>query len=126
MPAKDYRLVVSGMMGNVYISKVSKTNPHLMLSDRREVPVSELYQCIEHFAKAKIAEGFSTLEVTEANGKPVFEIRLPNAKLEARKKEILSISQTLLPLAEAKQLYKDDSTHASLIDLLKKVIKLTS
>jgi hypothetical protein len=86
MPAKDYKLCVSGLMGTPFISKVSKTNPNLMLSDRRQVPLPEMYVAIEQFAKGQIKEGFSTLEVT-AGGKMVFEICLPNPKAEQREKD---------------------------------------
>lgn len=73
MSAQKYRLMVSGLMGNVYIGKTT-ANPHVMSSDRRLVPVDELYDTIIQHTIAKLKPGCNTLEITNEHGKPLVEI----------------------------------------------------
>jgi hypothetical protein len=82
MSAKNYKLVVSGMLGKAYIAKVSKTNPNLMLQDRAEIDESTMYQIIEQFAKSRIKEGFRDLQVRTEDGELVYEIVFPKEQMK--------------------------------------------
>ena len=79
MAAKDYKLCVSGIMGTVYIYKVSKTNPHLMLNDRRQVLDNEIIPVILHWANAQLKPEEDTLSIT-AGDKVVAEIKFLDKK----------------------------------------------
>jgi hypothetical protein len=87
MPAKDYKLCVSGLMGTVFISKVSKANPMLMLSDRVEIPENHFYQLIHQFADAKIDDGFSAWEVKNKDGSKYLTIDIHKDGAEIKEKE---------------------------------------
>jgi hypothetical protein len=75
MPAKDYKLCVSPLTGAIFISKISKKNPNVMLDDRVEVDENWFYFQLEQFLKAKLDKGATELEITKG-GKVVMEIKL--------------------------------------------------
>ena len=47
MAAKDYEICVSGLTSTLYLAKVSKRNPNVMLEDRREITESEILMLID-------------------------------------------------------------------------------
>lgn len=63
MPAKDYQLIVSALMGTPYIAKKSKRDKSTMLDDRRQVPQSEFIQAIIYWAQGRLKEKAHTLEL---------------------------------------------------------------
>lgn len=70
--AEKYRLVVSGLMGKVWIAKISKT-PHVMTTDRREVPRSEFIDTLLQWTYAQLDKDSDTLSIT-VDDKVVAEI----------------------------------------------------
>jgi hypothetical protein len=75
MPARDYKLCVSPLSGTVYISKVSKRNPNIMLDDRIEVDENTFLHQLEQYIKAKLKDGSDTIEVSVGD-KVVMELKL--------------------------------------------------
>lgn len=129
MPAKDYQIAVSPLTGTVFITKVSKTNKNLMLSDRVEFPKGHFYQIIEQFAKTNIAEGYSTLEVKDIKGNLVFELCLPNPKLAARHKKYRQIAEDILSATNGmsdEDILRMPGIPTTLISLAKMVQELTT
>ena len=51
MAAKDYKICCA--LFNAYISKVSKRNPNLMLTDRREITESEILMLVDWYMENK-------------------------------------------------------------------------
>ena len=51
MAAKDYKICCA--LFNAYIAKVSKRNPNLMLTDRREITESEILMLIDWYMENK-------------------------------------------------------------------------
>ena len=51
MAAKDYKICCA--LFNAYIAKVSKRNPNLMLTDRREITESEILMLIDWYMSNK-------------------------------------------------------------------------
>ena len=47
MSAQDYHICPA--LSNVYIAKISKRNPNLMLSDRREITENEILMLIDWY-----------------------------------------------------------------------------
>jgi hypothetical protein len=99
MPAKDYKLCVSGLMGTPFIAKVSKTNKNLMLSDRREIPKPEMYVAVEQFFKADLEKDNSIVQVT-AGGKLIYEVHFPDKKADKRRAEMHKVATTVLELTK--------------------------
>lgn len=85
MPAKDYKLAVSGLGGKAYITKVSKVNPHLMLSDRVALDDGVALQFIEEFAKHRVTKTESIMQCKDIDGKLIYEVHFPDAASEERK-----------------------------------------
>lgn len=80
MAAKNYKLMVSGLGGKVYIGKTTKT-PHVMSSDRVEVPEDEFINAVLVWAQAKIKKGYNTLDITGENDERCFKIVIEDKKL---------------------------------------------
>ena len=53
MAAKDYEICVSGLTSTLYLAKVSKRNPNVMLEDRREITESEILMLIDCYTNNK-------------------------------------------------------------------------
>ena len=53
MAAKDYEICVSGLTSTLYLAKVSKRNPNVMLEDRREITESEILMLIDCYMNNK-------------------------------------------------------------------------
>lgn len=53
MAAKDYEICVSGLTSTLYLAKVSKRNPNLMLKDRREITESEILMLVDWYMENK-------------------------------------------------------------------------
>ena len=51
MAAKDYKICCA--LFNAYIAKVSKCNPNLMLTDRREITESEILMLVDWYMENK-------------------------------------------------------------------------
>ena len=51
MAAKDYKICCA--LFNAYIAKVSKRNPNLMLTDRREITESEILMLLDWYMDNK-------------------------------------------------------------------------
>ena len=51
MAAKDYKICCA--LFNAYIAKVSKRNPNLMLTDRREITESEILMLVDWYMENK-------------------------------------------------------------------------
>jgi hypothetical protein len=65
MAIKDYRLLVSGLMGNIYLSRISKTQNNLMIGDRRLVPENEFINAVIEWGKSRLPDGSFDLEIRE-------------------------------------------------------------
>ena len=56
MAAKDYEIRVSGLTSTLYLAKVSKRNPNVMLDDRREITEGEILMLIDCYMSNKCQE----------------------------------------------------------------------
>lgn len=75
MPASNYKLRVSALMGTVYITKVAKNN-NVMLDDRIEVPESEFIKAILDWSESKIEKGDNEVSIKNSTGKEIAFIKL--------------------------------------------------
>ena len=78
MAAKDYKICCA--LFNAYIAKVSKRNPNLMLTDRREITESEILMLVDWYMENKCQEeeykdGVVCFESVVQEGK-IIEIQL--------------------------------------------------
>lgn len=80
MAAKNYKLMVSGLGGKVFIGKPTKT-PHVMSSDRVVVPEEEFINAVLVWAIAKIKKGDNVLAITGENDERCFKIIIEDKKL---------------------------------------------
>lgn len=129
MPAKDYKLVVSELGGKAYITKVSKTNPNLMLSDRVALDDGVALQFIEEFAKHRITETKSIMQCKDINGNLIYEVHFPNAASIERKANMNKIAVEII--AQTANMSEEDILRmpgipTTLISLAKMVQKLTT
>lgn len=76
--AEKYRLCVSGLMGTVYIAKLTKT-PYIMSQDRRKVPIEEFISAILQYTLSQIKEKDDTMSIT-IDEKVVAEIKIIDRK----------------------------------------------
>ena len=53
MAAKDYEICVSGLTSTLYLAKVSKRNPNVMLDDRRKISEGEILMLIDCYMSNK-------------------------------------------------------------------------
>ena len=53
MAAKDYKICVSWLTSTLYLAKVSKRNPDVMLDDRREISEGEILMLIDCYMSNK-------------------------------------------------------------------------
>ena len=53
MAAKDYEICVSGLTSTLYLAKVSKRDPNVMLDDRREISEGEILMMIDCYMSNK-------------------------------------------------------------------------
>ncbi len=65
--AEKYKLLVSGLGGNVYIAKETK-QPHVMGLDRRVVPKGEFINAILQWTVPQLEKKADTLQITGPNG----------------------------------------------------------
>ena len=56
MAAKDYEICVSGLTSTLYLAKVSKRNPNVMLEDRRKITEGEILMLIDCYMDKKCQE----------------------------------------------------------------------
>ena len=56
MAAKDYEIRVSGLTSTLYLAKVSKRNPNVMLEDRRKITEGEILMMIDCYMDKKCQE----------------------------------------------------------------------
>ena len=77
--ADKFRLLVSGLMGKVWIAKLTKT-PHVMGDDRREVPKAEFINAILQWTIPQLKKGSDTLSIT-LEGKVIAEIVIKDRTL---------------------------------------------
>lgn len=74
MAAKDYQLCLG--MTNAYVSKVSKKDPNLMLSDRRLLSDEEILSLIHWWAQARKNKTGNNVQTITAGGEKVVEVVL--------------------------------------------------
>ena len=74
MAAKDYQLCLG--MTNAYISKVSKKDPNLMLSDRRLLSDEEILSLIHWWAQVRKNKTGNNVQTITAGGEKVVEVVL--------------------------------------------------
>lgn len=86
MSAKDYKICPA--LWNIYIAKVSKKDPTLMLKDRRPLEEHEILGVIEWYAREYcIKNKTDEISVTK-NGKEIYTIKISGKLLEEVKKSI--------------------------------------
>ena len=56
MAAKDYEICVSDLTSALYLAKVSKRNPNVMLEDRRKITEGEILTLIDWYMDKKCQE----------------------------------------------------------------------
>ena len=56
MAAKEYESRVSGLTSTLYLAKVSKRNPNVMLEDRRKITEGEILMLIDCYMDKKCQE----------------------------------------------------------------------
>lgn len=76
---QDYSLLVSGLMGTVYIAKKTK-QPNIMSADRVKVPEGEFIDAVVTWAVARVKKGEDTLVIEDDNG-PIAEITITRKSL---------------------------------------------
>ncbi len=76
---ENYRLVVSGMMGSVYIAQLSK-KPGLMTSNRRKVPKEEFIAAVLQWTLAEIGDKKDGILSITVDDKVVAEIHIKDKK----------------------------------------------
>lgn len=77
--ADKFKLVVSGLMGKVWITKLTNA-PHIMSTDRREVPKSEFIDALLQWTYSQLKAGSDTLSIT-LEGKVIAEIIIKDRTL---------------------------------------------
>lgn len=86
MSAKDYKICPGWR--NIYIAKVSKRNPNLMLEDRRPISENEILGIIEWYARNySIEHKTSEIAITK-NGSEIYTIKISGELLKEVKNEI--------------------------------------
>ena len=86
MSAKDYKICPACF--NIYIAKVSKKDPCVMLKDRRPLEEHEILGIIEWYAREYcIKNKTDEISVTK-NGKEIYTIKISEKLLEEVKKSI--------------------------------------
>ena len=74
MAAKDYQICFGWK--NAYISKVSKKDPNLMLSDRRMLSDEEILSLIHWWAQVRKDKTGNNVQTITAGGEKVVEVVL--------------------------------------------------
>ena len=88
MAAKDYKICPA--LFNAYIAKVSKKDPNLMLSDRREITDSEIIALIIwKLDKFCIENKTDTMNII-VEGNPIVEIKAKEAILRVDKSKTIT------------------------------------
>ena len=86
MSAKDYKICPSWL--NIYIAKVSKKDPLVMLNDRRPLEEHEILGIIEWYARNYCIEHKTGEIGITKNGKEIYTIKISGELLEEVEKEI--------------------------------------
>jgi hypothetical protein len=81
--AEKYHLVVSGLMGTVFIAKLTK-EAHIMSLDRRKVPPSEFIDAVLQYTLAQLTGKSDTMSIT-LDGNVVAEVKIVDKKLLKQK-----------------------------------------
>lgn len=87
MSAQDYHICPGCF--HVYLAKVSKRNPNLMLSDRRIITDAEIFGLIEWKLRQFCFENKTDTMYINSNGKTTIEIKTTGDFLEEIKKELV-------------------------------------
>lgn len=86
MSAKDYKICLGWQ--DIFIAKVSKKNPNLMLEDRREINEGEILGIIEWYAKNYcINHRTDEIHVT-SEGSEIYTIKIGGKLLDEVKEKI--------------------------------------
>ena len=86
MSAKDYKICQACF--DIYIAKVSKKNPRIMLEDRRPLQEHEIIAIIEWYARNYCIEHKTSEIGITKNGKEFLSIKISGELLEEVKNEI--------------------------------------
>ena len=85
MAAKDYKICPA--LFNAYIAKVSKKDPNLMLSDRREITDREIIALITWKLDRFCIENETDTMKILVDGNPIIEIKAKGSLLDRIKKD---------------------------------------
>ena len=80
MSAKNY--LICPACFNIYIAKVSKKNPHMMLNDRRPLEEHEILGIIEWYAREYCTRHKTDEFHTTKNGKEIFSVKISGELLD--------------------------------------------
>lgn len=86
MSAQDYKICPAYF--NVFLAKVSKRNPNLMLNDRRIITDAEIFGLIEWKLRQFCIENKTDTMYISSNDKTIIEIKATGDLLEEIKKEL--------------------------------------
>ena len=86
MSAKDYKICPA--LWNIYIAKVSKRDPTLMLEDRRPIEEYEILGIIEWYARNYCIEHKTDEIHITKKGKEICSIKISGELLEEVKEQI--------------------------------------
>lgn len=86
MSAQDYKICPACF--NVFLAKVSKRNPNLMLNDRRIITDAEIFGIIEWKLRQFCIENKTDTMYISSNDKTIIEIKATGDLLEEIKKEL--------------------------------------
>ncbi len=86
MSAQDY--IICPACFNVFLAKVSKRNPNLMLNDRRIITDVEIFGLIEWKLRQFCIENKTDTMYISSNDKTIVEIKATGDLLEEIKKEL--------------------------------------
>ena len=86
MSAQDYKICPACF--NVFLAKVSKRNPNLMLSDRRIITEEEIFGLIKWKLRQFCLDNYTDTMYINFNNKTTIEIKATGDFLEEIKKEL--------------------------------------
>lgn len=132
MPAKDYELVIA--METAYLAKVSKSQPGLMLTDRKAIPDSTMFHVIEHFARARLKEGHNTLDIDVVDDlgikhRTAYSISFNSPEQDERRKKRNNLAKMILEATDGmtdEEIIRMPGIPLTLVSLAKMVVELTS
>lgn len=91
MPAKDYSIAI-GLFG-AYIARISKRNPNMMTSDKKEISKDEIYSLIEFFLEDFCVNNRCLTMSISSGGESIIEMTAKGKLKERIEKQVNQIKE---------------------------------